>query len=98
MKNKKTKVVVTGGAGFIGSNLVDALVLEGLDVHIIDNLSNGKKENVNKNATFHVLDITNLDSIKNVFKNAEFVFHLAALPRVQFSIEHPAESNDANVT
>lgn len=97
MKNKKTKVVVTGGAGFIGSNLVDALVEENFDVHIIDNLSNGKKENVNKEAKLHIADITDLNSIKPVFKSAEYVFHLAALPRVQFSIEHPAESNNANV-
>lgn len=91
------KCLVTGGAGFIGSNLVDALIERGFDVHVIDDLSNGKKENVNKKAVLHVLDITNLDSIKPIFAGTEYVFHLAALPRVQYSIEHPAESNKTNV-
>lgn len=93
----KTKVIVTGGAGFIGSNLVKALVEKGYDVHVIDNLSGGKKENVNKKAKLHVKDLTDLKAIKPLFKGATYVFHLAALPRVQFSIEHPKESNDANV-
>ena len=94
---QKEKVIVTGGAGFIGSNLVDALVKKGLDVHIIDNLSGGKRENVNKKAKLHVLDIVDLPTIKPIFSGAAYVFHLAALPRVQYSIEHPAETNKANV-
>lgn len=93
----KEKVIVTGGAGFIGSNLADALVNEGYEVHIIDNLSGGTKENVNEKATFHLLDITDLEAIKPIFTGASYVFHLAALPRVQYSIEHPAETNKANV-
>ncbi|HBM45794.1 MAG: NAD-dependent epimerase/dehydratase [Parcubacteria group bacterium GW2011_GWF2_38_76] len=97
MKNKKVKVVVTGGAGFIGSNLVDALISEDFNVHVIDNLSGGKKENVNKKAKLHIADITDLKQIKPIFKKAEYVFHLAALPRVQYSIEHPKETNEANV-
>ena len=97
MGDKKSKVIVTGGAGFIGSNLVDALVERDFDVHVIDNLVNGKRENVNKKAKLHVLDITNLKSIEPIFKNAEYVFHLAALPRVQHSIEHPQETNLVNV-
>lgn len=95
--SKKTKVVVTGGAGFIGSNLVDALIGEGFDVHVIDNLSWGKKENVNKKAKLHIADITDLEKIKPIFRGAEYVFHLAALPRVQYSIEHPDITNEANV-
>lgn len=98
MKNKKIKVIVTGGAGFIGSNLTDALVKKGFDVHVIDNLSGGKKENVNKKAKLHVLDITDIKAIQPIFKNASFVFHLAALPRVVYSIEHPLETNTVNVT
>lgn len=93
----KKKVIVTGGAGFIGSNLVDALVAEGFSVHVIDNLSGGKKENVNRKAKFHLADITDLRKIQPIFKVAYCVFHLAALPRVQFSIEHPLESDTANV-
>ncbi len=91
------KILVTGGAGFIGSNLVDALIKRGFEVHVIDDLSNGKKENVNKKAKLHILDITDLDSIRPIFKGVDYVFHLAALPRVQYSIEHPAESNKTNV-
>ncbi len=93
----KTKVVVIGGAGFIGSHLVDALIEEGYDVHVIDNLVNGKKENVNAKAKFHKKDITDLKALQSVFKKADYVFHLAALPRVQFSIKYPIESHNANV-
>lgn len=92
------KVVVTGGAGFIGSHLVDALIEKGFDVHVIDNLSNGKKELVNNKAILHELDIRNLEKIKPVINGAKYVFHLAALPRVQFSIENPEETNEVNVT
>ncbi len=95
MQNKK--VVITGGAGFIGSNLVDALVDNGFNVHVIDNFSGGKKENVNKKATLHVADIRNLDDISPIIDGAEYVFHLAALPRVQYSIENPVETNDVNI-
>ncbi len=97
MNTKKIKVVVTGGAGFIGSNLVDALVEKGFDVHIIDDLSGGKKENINPKATFHKADIRNIDEIKPLVKDTEYVFHLAALPRVQYSIEHPLETDLVNV-
>lgn len=95
--NKKEKVIVTGGAGFIGSHIVDALIEEGFEVHIIDNLSNGKEENINKKAIFHKLDICHLEEISPVFEGVKYVFHEAALPRVQFSIENPIESNNANV-
>ena len=91
------KVVVTGGAGFIGSNLTDALVEKGFSVHVIDNLSEGKRENVNKKAKLHVGDICDSKILKKVFKDAQYVFHLAALPRVQYSIEHPQETNEVNV-
>lgn len=94
---KKEKVIVTGGAGFIGSNLVDALIESGYDVHIIDNLSGGKKENVNKKAKLHIKDITRIEQIETIFNKASYVFHLAALPRVQFSIEYPILANEANV-
>ena len=93
----KTKIVVTGGAGFIGSNLVDALVELGFNVHVIDDLSGGKKENVAKKAKLHVLDIAEFKKIKPIFSGADYVFHLAALPRVQYSIEHPIETNRVNI-
>ncbi len=105
---KNTKVVVVGGAGFIGSQVADALVERGFsaqggpasgwEVHVIDNLSGGKKENVNPKAVLHEADICNLAAIKPIIKGATYVFHLAALPRVQYSIEHPAETHEVNVT
>lgn len=92
------KVIVTGGSGFIGSNLVDALVLSGeYEVHVIDNLVAGKKENINPKAIFHEVDIRNLEELLPVFSGAEAVFHLAALPRVQYSIENPIETNEINI-
>ncbi len=91
------KYIVTGGAGFIGSNLVDALVDAGHEVYVIDNLSGGKKENINPKAIFHEADIRNLEQIKPLFKGIDGVFHLAALPRVQYSIEHPTETNEVNI-
>ena len=94
------KYIVTGGAGFIGSNLVDSLVDEGHDVIVVDNLSTGKEENVNSKAELFVCDISHQDSITTmteVMKGADTVFHLAALARVQPSIENPHEFNKANV-
>lgn len=96
--DKKTKVVVVGGAGFIGSHLVDALIKKGYETHVLDNLSGGKREQVNPKAIFHEADIRKFDSIKPVVKGARFVFHLAALPRVQYSIKHPIETHEVNVT
>ena len=92
-----TKCLVTGGAGFIGSNLVDELIKRGDQVTVIDNLSTGKKENINARADFHQLDLRNLNEISPVFRGVDYVFHLAALPRVQYSIENPVETNDVNV-
>jgi len=74
------KILVTGGAGFIGSNLVDALIDKGHDVLIIDNLSTGKKENINKKADFIEEDLRNYDKIHPFFEGVDFVFHEAALP------------------
>ncbi|OGY46994.1 MAG: hypothetical protein A2840_01980 [Candidatus Buchananbacteria bacterium RIFCSPHIGHO2_01_FULL_47_11b] len=91
------KALVTGGAGFIGSNLVDELIKQNYDVTIIDNLSTGNKNNLNPAARFIEADITNLEQIKPHFKGIDFVFHLAALPRVQESIENPIETHHTNV-
>jgi len=95
MKGKK--VIVTGGAGFIGSHIVDACIERGADVNVIDDLYGGKRENVNKRAKFHELDICDIESIKPIFDSVSYVFHEAALPRVQFSIENPALTHDVNV-
>ena len=88
------RCLITGGAGFIGSNLVDALIERGDEVIVIDNLSAGKRENVNPKAQFHQLDIRDLEKIKPLFKGVDYVFHLAALTNIQFSIDNPAESHD----
>tara|TARA_Y100001935_G_scaffold43811_1_gene35801 strand:+ start:989 stop:1897 length:909 start_codon:yes stop_codon:yes gene_type:complete len=88
------KYVITGGAGFIGSNLVDELVSQSHEVHVIDNFSFGKLENCNKKAHYHNVDlsqISNFDQIKNICRNADSVFHLACIARVQPSIENPIE-------
>jgi nucleoside-diphosphate-sugar epimerase len=90
------RAVVTGGAGFIGSHLVDGLLGEGYEVHIIDNLSGGKMERVNKDAHFHNADIRHYNEIAPIISGADVVFHLAALPRVQYSIDEPIETNDVN--
>lgn len=94
------KYIVTGGAGFIGSNLVDALINEGHEVIVIDNLSTGKQENINSKAELVVCDISNKDyfqKIEEVSSGVDTIFHLAALARVQPSIENPNEFNKVNV-
>jgi nucleoside-diphosphate-sugar epimerase len=90
------KVIVTGGAGFIGSHLVDALIERGFDVIIIDNLSSGKKENLNPKANFYQEDIRDLEKIKPIFNGVDYVFHLAAKPRVPYSVEFPHEAHANN--
>jgi UDP-glucose 4-epimerase len=92
--------LVTGGAGFIGSNLVDQLIKEGHKVRILDNLSNGKIENiedaVKKTGSFLPKDIRD-PNLDDMFQGVDVVFHLAALARVQPSIENPLEFDDVNV-
>tara|TARA_B100001175_G_scaffold241981_1_gene208341 strand:+ start:1189 stop:2097 length:909 start_codon:yes stop_codon:yes gene_type:complete len=86
------KYVVTGGAGFIGSNLVDKLIEKKNDVSVIDNFSTGKKENCNPNAEYYDLDISkmeNISKIKEILLGCDSVFHCAALARVQPSIKDP---------
>ncbi|OGZ33163.1 MAG: hypothetical protein A2174_00205, partial [Candidatus Portnoybacteria bacterium RBG_13_41_18] len=93
----KVRCLVTGGAGFIGSNLVDELIKRNAEVIVVDNLLTGKKENLNPQAQFYELDIRDLEKIKPVFAGVDFVFHLAALPRVQMSIDNPDLTNDINI-
>jgi nucleoside-diphosphate-sugar epimerase len=95
--SKNKKAVVTGGAGFIGSHIVDALIKEGYEVHVVDNLIAGKKENVHPKAVFHKVDIRDVDALYPIIAGAEYVFHTAARPRVKYSIDFPAESHDVNV-
>jgi len=97
MNMKGKKAVVTGGAGFIGSHIVDALIDGGYEVVVIDDLSAGKKENVNAKATLQVQDMCDQKAIEPLFNGADIVFHLAARPRVQYSIKHPDETNRINI-
>lgn len=94
---QQKKVVVTGGAGFIGSNLVAELVARGFEVQVIDTLINGKREHVPAAATLHEVDILDTKAITVIMSGASAVFHLAALPRVSYSVEYPVESNRINV-
>ncbi|MCG2690323.1 NAD-dependent epimerase/dehydratase family protein [Candidatus Parcubacteria bacterium] len=91
------KTIVTGGAGFIGSHLVDALIKQGDEVLVLDNLLTGKKENVNPQAKLIEVDICNLEAIKPHFTGVDFVFHLAALPRVPISVENPVLTSQINI-
>jgi UDP-glucose 4-epimerase len=96
------KCVVTGGAGFIGSNLVDRLIGEGHEVLILDDLSTGKEENINPKARYHGFDIASDNILPNIkilglFDGVDVVFHLACLARVQPSIENPLLYHDKNV-
>ena len=92
------KAIVTGGAGFIGSNLVDKLIEQGVEVTILDNLSTGKKENINSKAEFIECDISTASQVDLTFyiNGADTVFHLAATPQVQYSIENPTDNNNIN--
>lgn len=89
-------VLVTGGVGFIGSHLVEALLAQGLKVRVLDNFSTGKHQNLNPGAEFAEGDISHLDDIRSAFAGVDCVFHMAALPRVPLSIEQPVLTHMAN--
>jgi nucleoside-diphosphate-sugar epimerase len=91
------KYLITGGAGFIGTNLSKYLLSEDNQVVVVDNLAGGKREQVHEGIEFHELDINDTDALTKVCEGVDVIFHLAALPRVQFSIEHPFEAQRANV-
>jgi nucleoside-diphosphate-sugar epimerase len=93
------KVAVVGGAGFIGSNLVDALVDQGDEVVVVDNLATGYRANLNPAAAFEDVDIaTDSERLTSVLHGREIVFHTAALARVPRSIEDPVGTHEVNVT
>ena len=100
MDRKNT--LVTGGAGFIGSHLVDRLLKEGHEVTIIDNCSTGREANVaqhKNNKLFHFIkaDIINFKEISSYFKNQDIVFHVAALADIVPSIVNPQSYYMSNV-
>ena len=91
--------LVTGGAGFIGSHLTEALLLRGHQVIVIDNLACGRRENLpdHKNLTFLNVDICDRDKLKSCFDGVDWVFHLAGLADIVPSIENPSAYFSANV-
>lgn len=92
------KILVTGGAGFIGSHTVDLLIAKGHEVVIVDNLSNGKVENVNKNAKFYKADIKSQELMEIFEKEKpEAVIHLAAHINLRKSMENPDHDMKENV-
>ena len=96
-------VVITGGAGFIGSNLVNALLDRDYDVTVIDNLSTGKLDNIrnllenNKNLNLIQGDIRDLSLLQKIFNNKDYVFHLAAISSVAKSVENPILVDEVNI-
>jgi|APSaa5957512622_1039677.scaffolds.fasta_scaffold62939_1 UDP-glucose 4-epimerase len=93
------KVLITGGAGFIGSLLVDRLVEKGNEVVVVDNFSTGKKENLNSSMKFYDLDISDHEKLNAVFvlENPELVLHLAANALLRKSIEDPLYDARCNI-
>ena len=97
---KIKRAVVTGGAGFIGSNMVDRLIAEGIEVIVIDNLSTGKKENLShllNDIEFIYGDISNLELCRKVVKGIDIICHQAALGSVPRSVKDPLSSHLSNV-
>jgi UDP-glucose 4-epimerase len=96
------RVLVTGGAGFIGSHLVDRLVSEGSDVVVLDDFSNGKRENLNEHfgkPNFCLVegDVKDKADVKKALAGVDVVFHLAAIVSVDFSVKNPLLVNKVNV-
>ncbi len=90
-------ILVTGGAGFIGSHIVDKLIEKGEEVRIIDNLSSGKIQNVNKNSELIIADLRDKNKVKEALKGVEEVWHISANPDVRSSSENPSESFENNI-
>jgi len=90
--------LVTGGAGFIGTNLVKKLLADGHKVRVFDNYAGGKKEERFQNDAEYIEgDIRDMDALQKAMEGIEGVFHMAALPRVIYSVEQPLETHDVNV-
>ncbi|HUQ30030.1 MAG TPA: NAD-dependent epimerase/dehydratase family protein [Candidatus Paceibacterota bacterium] len=95
--NTKT-AIVTGGAGFIGSALVRELLAQGYEVRVIDTLVASSRERVPAGVPLFEIDVRDAEKLIPACAGASIIFHLAALPRVQYSIEHPLETHEVNVT
>ena len=102
MSIKKNKILITGGAGFIGSNLVDHFIAQGHKVVVLDDLSAGFEENIshhfdNSNFSFIKGDIRDIETCKKVVKNCDYVLHQAALGSVPRSVKDPITTNSVNI-
>ena len=93
------KVVVTGGAGFIGSHIVEYWLEQGANVHILDNFRSGRRQNVElfPQAVLNEGSITNRDFVFETLKGADYVHHLAAMISVPESMDKPLECVDINL-
>ncbi|HSG98499.1 MAG TPA: NAD-dependent epimerase/dehydratase family protein, partial [candidate division Zixibacteria bacterium] len=92
------RCLVTGGAGFIASHLVDLLITEGHDVVIVDDLSTGREQNLNPKADFRRSSILDLPALAGHTRDCDWVFHAAAWPRIQPSFDDPITHEQINVT
>ena len=92
------KYLVTGGAGFIGTNLVIQLLKDGHEVRVLDNYAGGRIEKrMQEGAEYIEGDIRDMDTLLRAMEGVDGIFHMAALPRVSYSVEHPQETHDVNV-
>ena len=101
MAENNKKAVVTGGAGFIGSHLTEALVKQAYQVTVIDDLSSGRLDNIKdvlSKVKFEEGSVTDFPLLSELFRGADYVFHLAAIPSVPRSIENPRASHEVNVS
>jgi len=102
-KISKSKILVTGGAGFIGSNLCEALISYGAEVRCLDNFATGHRKNLDaiiNNSSFELIegDIRNTEDCRKACENMDYVFHEAALGSVPRSLKDPVTSNDVNIS
>lgn len=91
------KFLITGGAGFIGTNLSENLVEGGYSVVVADNLCAGNADRLPKEVDFHKVDILDTQALKELCVGVDVIVHLAALPRVEYSIQNPVETHKVNV-
>jgi len=94
-----SKILVTGGAGFIGSHIVDRLLLDGHSVVVVDNLSTGNLDNLNEKSLFYKEDIRDINKLTEIFEKErpEYVYHLAAQISVSYSVNNPFHDAEINI-